>query len=155
MQGNKGKRDKKESKSAEKRQASNKKQMNLLLYKNSQIEQAHEAIADAMGRTQGFQKITDRSKAKSSLSGLTLESNREENASDTSGTPGYMAPEGKDRKSIREQILARQIAIRKSEIPEGWSIEAADFVNKLLQRRPMARLGWGGSGEVRKHAWLR
>jgi hypothetical protein len=76
MQGNKGKRDKKESKSAEKRQASNKKQMNLLLYKNSQIEQAHEAIADAMGRTQGFQKITDRSKAKSSLSGLTLESNR-------------------------------------------------------------------------------
>jgi len=29
---------------------------------------------------------------------------------------------GRDRKSIREQILARQTAIKKSEIPEGWSI---------------------------------
>ena len=52
---------------------------------------------------------------------------------------------GKDRKTIKEQILARQAAIKKNEIPEGWSIEAADFVNKLIQRRPKARLGWGGS----------
>ena len=70
------------------------------------------------------------------------------NYTDTSGTPGYMAPEvmtkqnhsyevdyyalgvivyelmmgrrpyaGRDRKSIREQILAKQTAIKKSEIP--------------------------------------
>jgi serine/threonine protein kinase len=51
---------------------------------------------------------------------------------------------GRDRRAIREQILAKQTVIKKSEIPEGWSIEAADFVNKLLQRRPMMRLGWGG-----------
>jgi hypothetical protein len=29
---------------------------------------------------------------------------------------------GKDRKDIREQILAKQTVIKKQEIPEGWSI---------------------------------
>lgn len=101
---------------------------------------------------------------------------RQDNQKDTSGTPGYMAPEvmtrqnhsyevdyyalgvivhelmlgrrpymGRDRKAIREQILARQATVMKSDIPEGWSMEAADFVNKLIQRRPVIRLGWGGS----------
>lgn len=62
---------------------------------------------------------------------------------------------GRDRRSIKEQIMAKQTVIKKSEIPEGWSIEAADFVNKLIQRRPKTRLGWGGSYELRNHAWLR
>jgi serine/threonine protein kinase len=75
-----------------------------------------------------------------------------ENSSDTSGTPGYMAPEvmcrsnhgvsvdyyavgiivyecmnarrpyyGKSRQEIRDQILAKQVQIRKSEIPYNWS----------------------------------
>ncbi len=34
--------------------------------------------------------------------------------------------------------------ISKKDIPEGWSIESADFANKLLQRKPIERLGWGG-----------
>jgi hypothetical protein len=34
--------------------------------------------------------------------------------------------------------------IPKKSIPDGWSIEAADFANKLLQRKPIERLGWGG-----------
>ena len=29
---------------------------------------------------------------------------------------------GRDRKSIREQIMAKQSAVKKDEIPEGWSI---------------------------------
>ena len=62
---------------------------------------------------------------------------------------------GRDRRTIREQILAKQAGIKKGEIPEGWSMEAADFVNKLIQRRPMARLGWGGPQELRNHPWLR
>ena len=61
---------------------------------------------------------------------------------------------GRDRRTIREQILAKQAIIKKSEIPEGWSMEAADFVNKLLQRRPMMRLGWSGPEELRNHPWL-
>ena len=62
---------------------------------------------------------------------------------------------GKTRKEIREQILAKQSVIKKSDIPEGWSVEAADFINKLIQRKPMMRLGWGGSFELKSHSWLR
>eukprot|EP00357_Protocruzia_adherens_P036602 CAMPEP_0115006092 /NCGR_PEP_ID=MMETSP0216-20121206/20275_1 /TAXON_ID=223996 /ORGANISM="Protocruzia adherens, Strain Boccale" /LENGTH=412 /DNA_ID=CAMNT_0002372571 /DNA_START=145 /DNA_END=1383 /DNA_ORIENTATION=- len=109
-----------------------------------------------------------------------------ENAQDTSGTPGYMAPEvmcrqnhgvavdyfavgvltyefmvgrrpylGKSRKEIRDQILAKQVQLKKHEVPEGWSLEAADFVNKLLQRKPVNRLGLNGPSEVKSHAWIR
>jgi serine/threonine protein kinase len=86
-----------------------------------------------------------------------------DNAKDTSGTPGYMAPEvmcrqnhgvavdyfavgvigyecmfgkrpyvGKNRKEIRDHILSKQVQIRKNEVPQGWSLEAADFINKLI-----------------------
>jgi len=109
-----------------------------------------------------------------------------ENASDTSGTPGYMAPEvmcrhnhgievdyfalgviiyefmtgrrpyvGKSRKEIRDQILSRQVFLRKQDVPEGWSYEAADFANRLLQRKPSNRLGANGASEVKNHVWLR
>ncbi|OMJ73879.1 hypothetical protein SteCoe_27327 [Stentor coeruleus] len=109
----------------------------------------------------------------------------EENAKDTSGTPGYMAPEvmcrqnhgvavdyfaigvivyevmfgirpylGRSRKDIRDQILAKQVQIKKDEIPSGWSNEAADFVNRLLQRKPVSRLGLNGPEEVKQHPWL-
>ena len=85
-----------------------------------------------------------------------------DNSNETSGTPGYMAPEvmcknnhgiaadyfavgviawecmfgrrpyqGKSRKEIRDAILEKQAQIRKNEVPEGWSLEAADFINKV------------------------
>ena len=109
-----------------------------------------------------------------------------ENAKDTSGTPGYMAPEvmcrqnhgvavdyfalgvivyeimmgsrpylGRSRKDIRDQILAKQVQIRKDEVPADWSAEAADFVNHLIQRKPVNRLGLNGPDEVKKHPWLK
>ncbi|KAM3141634.1 hypothetical protein pb186bvf_006239 [Paramecium bursaria] len=111
---------------------------------------------------------------------------RAENAQDTSGTPGYMAPEvmcrqnhsfavdyfalgvigyefmlgkrpyvGKSRKEIRDQILAKQVQIKRSEIPDNWSLESADFINRLLQRKPANRLGFSGSHELRQHSWFK
>ena len=87
---------------------------------------------------------------------------REDNAQDTSGTPGYMAPEvmtrqnhtcsvdyfavgviayecmfgrrpylGKSRKEIRDHILSKQVQIKDKDVPLGWSLEAADFINKV------------------------
>ena len=109
-----------------------------------------------------------------------------DNAKDTSGTPGYMAPEvmcrqnhgvavdyfalgvmcyefmngrrpyvGKSRKEIRDQVFEKQICLRKSDLPAGWSIEAADFINKTLQRKPTNRLGLNGPEEVKNHIWFK
>ena len=33
-------------------------------------------------------------------------------------------------------MLAKQVQLKKSEVPEDWSYEAADFINKLIQRKP-------------------
>ncbi len=111
---------------------------------------------------------------------------RANNSTDTSGTPGYMAPEvlcrqnhtysadyfavgiiahelmlrrrpfrGRSRKEIREEVLARQPQVRKQDIPEEWSLEAADFINRLLHRKPQQRLGHNTIEEIFRHPWLR
>jgi len=111
---------------------------------------------------------------------------RPDNANDTSGTPGYMAPEvmcrqnhgvavdyyalgviayecmlgkrpyvGRSRKEIRDQVLAKQVQIKRNDIPPGWSLEATDFINKLIQRKPVNRLGLDGPNEVKNHPWLK
>ena len=48
---------------------------------------------------------------------------------------------GKNRKEIKEKIITSQFIITKDKIPLGWSMDAADFINKLLQRKPANRLG--------------
>lgn len=42
--------------------------------------------------------------------------------------------QNKSRKDIKNDMLAKQVVIRKSEVPEGWSCEAADFINKVATR---------------------
>ena len=44
--------------------------------------------------------------------------------------------------------------IKKADIPEGWSLEAADFINRLIQRKPVNRLGLNGPEEVKAHSWI-
>ena len=39
---------------------------------------------------------------------------------------------GRSRKEIRDAILAKQEQIKRNDIPDGWSLEAADFVNKVI-----------------------
>lgn len=45
--------------------------------------------------------------------------------------------------------------IKKHEIPEGWSLESADFFNKCLLRKKESRLGLNGANELKQHVWLR
>ena len=114
----------------------------------------------------GYMKITDLGIAKQTTNQI---------SNDTSGTPGYMAPEvlnGQnhtfsvdyyalgiicyelmmgvrpymgDKNEIKEKILSKQILIKNHEIPDGWSNESADFINCLIQRKPNNRLGTGSS----------
>lgn len=82
---------------------------------------------------------------------------------DSSGTPGYMAPEvitnkdhnfccdyyalgiilhefmmlkrpylGKNRAEIKEQMFSREISIKATDVPDGWSTEAADLITKVF-----------------------
>ncbi|CAD8112362.1 unnamed protein product [Paramecium primaurelia] len=112
--------------------------------------------------------------------------NKGNNAGDTSGTPGYMAPEvmcrmdhsivadyyalgvityelmlgrrpynGRTRQDIREQILAKQVQVRREEMPNYWNESAMDFVNSLIQRKPERRLGANGIEEILHHPWLK
>jgi serine/threonine protein kinase len=105
---------------------------------------------------------------------------------ETSGTPGYMAPEvmkgkshtfavdyfavgviayelmmgrrpyvGKSKKEIREQIMSKQVFVAKEEIPLGWSDEAADFVNRCLERKDVKRIGYENENEVLSHVWFK
>jgi serine/threonine protein kinase len=62
---------------------------------------------------------------------------------------------GRNRKEIRDQILAKQVQIKKNEIPDDWSMEAADFINRMIQRKPNNRLGVNGPEEVKDHPWLK
>ena len=41
-------------------------------------------------------------------------------------------------------MLAKQVQIKNHEIPKEWSYEAADFINRLIQRKPENRLGFLG-----------
>ena len=34
-------------------------------------------------------------------------------------------------KEIKDKIMAKQVQIKRNEIPEGWSTEAADFINRV------------------------
>ena len=127
--------------------------------------------------SQGYLKLTDFGIAKIY---------RKENNKDTSGTPGYMAPEvmngqnhtiavdyfalgvigyelmmrkrpylGKNRKEIKEKIMSHQVQVKKNMVPQGWSVESADFINRLLQRKPANRLGLRGPTEVKEHLWFK
>lgn len=56
---------------------------------------------------------------------------------------------------IRDAVLSKQHLIKKSEVPQGWSVEAADLVNKLIVRTPANRLGSKqGVKEIKAHAWF-
>ena len=127
--------------------------------------------------TNGYLRITDFGVAKI---------NEKDNSSETSGTPGYMAPEvilvlnhtfvsdffalgvigyefmlgyrpylGGSRKEIKQLIINKQAKLHQDEIPEGWSLEAADFINKLLKRKAQNRLGANGINELKNHIWMK
>ena len=126
----------------------------------------------------GYLAITDFGVAKK---------NAKNNSSETSGTPGYMAPEvlcslnhsfyvdfyavgvmayefmngyrpylGRNRKEIKEAVLSKQILVNKKNLQEcGWSIEAGDFINRMIQRKVVKRLGYNGINEIKNHYWFK
>ena len=107
---------------------------------------------------------------------------KKQNPFDSCGTLGYIAPEillgggshfysdffslgviayelmrgfrpyrGKSRRQIMQDILSHQAKISN----DIWNDDCRDFVNKLIQRKPIKRLGYGGGiKEIKNHPWL-
>ena len=62
---------------------------------------------------------------------------------------------GASKQQIRDNIIAKQVQIKACEIPKTWSIECADFANKLIRRKAGNRLGFlGGAAELKDHPWF-
>ena len=62
---------------------------------------------------------------------------------------------GKNRKQIKDFILAHQAKIKFNNMKKGWSENSKDFINRLLQRRPVKRLGYCGIKDIKNHPWLK
>ena len=62
---------------------------------------------------------------------------------------------GKNRKEIKAKIFSTQVQVKKGMIPPGWGLESADFINRLIQRKPANRLGLRGPTEVKEHLWFK
>ena len=50
-----------------------------------------------------------------------------------------------------------QFQLKRHEIPEEWEggIEGADFINRLIIKDPVKRLGFKGISELKNHCWFR
>ena len=62
---------------------------------------------------------------------------------------------GMNRQEIKEKMANEFVQIKDEEIPEGWSTEFAQFVNKLLEKKEENRLGYNGIEEIKSHPWLK
>lgn len=121
----------------------------------------------------GYCKITD----------LGLASTwKQKNYFETSGTPGYMAPEillvqnhsytadyyslgilafelvtGKRPfRGNTKKMLRNEVQAKDPQVPESsWlSTEGRDFINRLIERSAQKRLGCNGIEEIFSHPWL-
>ena len=69
---------------------------------------------------------------------------------------GFRPYQGRDRKEIKEAILARQAGVGDRALSSaGWSREGGDFINRMIKRKVRKRLGFYGINEIKNHAWFK
>jgi len=61
---------------------------------------------------------------------------------------------GKNKHEVKQLILTKQAKIEIEDLPEDFSHEIADFINRLIQRKPVHRLGKNDINEVVNHPWF-
>ena len=61
---------------------------------------------------------------------------------------------GKNKHEVKQLILTKQAKLDYDDLPEDFSNSIADFINKLIQRKPKNRLGKNNIEEVLNHPWL-
>ena len=77
------------------------------------------------------------------------------------GVIGYELMQGNrpfysgNQNQYKDLILIYQPRIKTNQLKKGWSENSRDFINKLLQRRPVKRLGYSGIKELKNHSWMK
>ena len=61
---------------------------------------------------------------------------------------------GKNKHEVKQLILTRQAKIDYEDLPYGFTNDIADFINRLIQRKPKNRLGKDSINEVLNHPWI-
>ena len=62
---------------------------------------------------------------------------------------------GKTKHDVKQLILTKQAHIDFEDLPDEYDKDAADFINKLIQRKPKNRLGKDSIKEVINHPWFK
>ena len=62
--------------------------------------------------------------------------------------------EGHDKKELRKNIITHQAKIKFQNMPNGFSLNAINFINALIQRKVENRLGYNGINEIKNHPWF-
>ena len=61
---------------------------------------------------------------------------------------------GKNKNEIKQMIITKQAKITYEDLPENYSYDIIDFVNRLIQRKPSHRLGKNSINELIEHPWF-
>ena len=62
---------------------------------------------------------------------------------------------GKNKKEVAEKILYKNINIKPEHLPDNFSPYLPNFINRLLKRNQVERLGYKSIEEIKNHKWLR
>ena len=58
------------------------------------------------------------------------------------------------RKDLKQEILSKEVQIKKHQLPEDFSEECMDFINKMIKRKQIERLGYKNIKKIFQHPWL-
>ena len=61
---------------------------------------------------------------------------------------------GNNKNEIAENMINKKINLQEKDMPKDFSIEVADFINRLLEKKSNQRLGSRGIDEIKDHSWL-
>ena len=63
--------------------------------------------------------------------------------------------DSKDKNIYKKSLYEKKnFLIKQSDLPEGWSIDSADFINKCIQKRAFYRIGYYDIEELKQHRWF-
>ena len=62
--------------------------------------------------------------------------------------------EGNNKDEIAQNILNKKINLNEKNIGKKFSLDLADFINRLLRKKNNQRLGSRGIDEIKSHKWL-